>query len=306
MKHIFYLPVLLFIFACSASNPQNDQKEQYVDSFEKAYKSGQWELALKYLDTLRLQKIDLNLLPVEAECYAGLGQYDKAISLLENEIKVHTDTTQGIHYIYHTLGNVYYHKGDYKNALYKYKTAVQLRPSYARPYIYIADIYQKLNEKDSCVFYYMTAIRLFAANKYFDEVIDFSNRIISVDSLNIDGYEFLYYGYHSKGMYKEAVTVGLKLDELLDPSKNLDKKHTNYLFTGVSAHWLGDYQLAYELINLSIQSQVVLDDYGWMAFCYLSAIQTKLGNNELAKKYADYALLIDSVKTQEYIKDLLK
>ena len=207
MKSLIYTILLALLISCTDGTKSIElENERLIESFEQAYQSGQWHQALSYIDTLRARKVNLNILPIEAECYAGLGQHEKAISLLDNEIKL--DTMKNIYYVHSALGNVYTHKSDFNKAIEHYKKSIQIRPTYARPYINIGDIYNHLNEKDSCVYYYLSAIRLFAENNFFNEVVDFSQRVISIDSLNIEGYKFLQYGFQSLDNHKDAVSVG--------------------------------------------------------------------------------------------------
>ena len=112
MKNIINLLFLILLLSCSTKNSSEERKELLINSFESAYQSGKWEQALRYIDTLRTLKVNLNILPIEAECYAELGQHEKAISLLENEIKL--DTMKNIYYIHNTLGNIYSYKKDYE------------------------------------------------------------------------------------------------------------------------------------------------------------------------------------------------
>lgn len=304
MKNITNLLFFILLLSCSSKNSLDERKDLLINCFENAYQSGNWEQALRYIDTLRTLKVNLNIQPIEAECYAGLGQHEKAISLLENEIKL--DTMKNIYYIHNALGNIYSYKSDYNKAIEHYKKSIQIQPAYARSYINVGEIYNHLNEKDSCVHYYLSAIELFSENSFFNEVIDLSQRVISIDSLNIDGYKFLQYGYRSKAQYKNAVLVGLRLDKILTSKEEQNEKFLNRLFTGLSAYKCGDYQLSYELIYSSIQREEVMRNYGWFAFCYLSAVQNKLGDDKLAKQYADYAMQMDSVKTTKFIKELLE
>lgn len=159
---------------------------------------------------------------------------------------------KNIYYIHNALGNIYSYKSDYNKAIEHYKKSIQIQPTYARSYINVGDIYNHFNEKDSCVHYYLSAIKLFSENSFFNEVIDLSQRVISITSFNIDGYKFLQYGYRSQGQYKKAVLVGLKLDEFLTSKDEQNEKYLNRLFTGLSAYKCGDYQLSNELIYSSI------------------------------------------------------
>ena len=105
MKPLYLIFALALFIACSTPLNKQADKDTVLANFEKSYSSGDWEQTLFYLDTLKALGIDLqNVIPIKAECYAGIGKYNKAISILEKEIEL--DTMLDIHYIYKTLGDV--------------------------------------------------------------------------------------------------------------------------------------------------------------------------------------------------------
>lgn len=305
MKPLYLIFALVLFIACSTPpNKQDNKNTVLVDNFKNAYSSGEWEQTLFYLDTLKALGIDLqNVIPIKAECYAGLGKYDNAISILEKEIEL--DTMPDIHYIYKTLGDVLYLKGDIEKAISAYENTIDIRPSYARPYVNLGELYLSQGNKQQSVDYFVLAIRLFVANEFYAEVIEFSGKVLSIDPVNVEAYKYLQYALYELQQYNDALSIGLELDSILESDKQWNERHENWLFTGMAAFRCKDYQLSYDLIGNSMQFDDVKKEYGWLGFSYLSAICTKQGKEELAKEYADVAKNIGEKIPDEFIKELL-
>ena len=262
MKPLYLIFALALFIACSTPLNKQADKDTVLANLEKAYSSGEWEQTLYYLDTLKTLGIDLqNVIPIKAECYAGLGKYDKAISILEKEIEL--DTMLDIHYIYKTLGDVYYIKGDIEKAISAYEKAIDIRPSYARSYINLGELYSSQGDKQQSVDYFILAIRLFVANEFYAEVIEFSGKVLSIDPVNVEAYKYLQYALYELQQYNDALSVGLELDSILESDKQRDERHENWLFTGMAAFRCKDYQLSYDLIGNSMQFDYVKKEYGW-------------------------------------------
>ena len=299
-KLLFLLTVVLFV---SCSSNKQDREMFLKEKLFASYKSGEWQLALSYLDTLRSSGVDLDILLIEAECYAGIGEYDKAITMLEKEIEL--DTMSDIHYIYQTLGNIYSYKKDYDKSIINYKKTIELNPFYVRPYVNLAGIFELTGDKQQSVDYYLTAIRLFAEHNFIDETIEYSNRILSIDPENIDAHKFLQYALYTSKQYKDAVSVGLRLDKILEEKELFDKRCENWLFTGMAAFDCKDYSLSYFYISNAMQSEGVKETYGYLGYSYLSALSRKQGDWELAKEYSNIAKSYGK-DPEDFIKDLLK
>ena len=283
-KLLLLLTVVLFV-SCSSNKQERENflKTQMIES----YKSGEWQLALSYIDTLRSSGVDLDILPIEAECYAGIGEYDKAIAMLEKEIEL--DTMSDIHYIYQTLGNIYHYKKDYDKSIINYKKTIELNPFYVRPYVNLAEIFELTGDKQQSVDYYLAAIRLFAEHNFIDETIEYSNKVLTIDPENIEAYKYLQYGLHSSKQYNDAVSVGLRLDNILEEKELFDERCENWLFTGMAAFDCKDYPLSYFCISNAMQSEGVKETYGYLGYSYLSALSRKQGDLELAKEYSNIA-----------------
>lgn len=304
MKSIFYILLIIpFICFCSSSDKQkNDKTGLLVQQLDTFYKAGEWKKAIAIIDSLKEEKVGGNFLLIEAECYAGLGKYEKSISILHHELK--TDT-KNVHYVYQTLGNVYYVKGDNEKAIIAYNKVIELRPSYARPYIKLAKIYSLQKDNDKAIKHYLSAIYLFYEHDFFDEIIEFSNKVLLLDSLNTDAYAYLQYAHNATQEYDKALPIGLKLDTLFEQRKLWKERHNNWLYTGISAYHVGDYQLSYTLLHHSIQFENIIKNYGIVVFSYLTAICVKLDKMEEAPKYAIKAKEINESEASSFINKLI-
>ena len=142
MKQTF---LILTFFLCGlCCFGQTTITEKYFNKIDGAYQNAEWEKVLQYCDSIDYYKIDgLPYALLKAEALAGLERYDEAINYLKSG-----KNADGIepYYITNTLGNVYWLKGDLETAISQYETTIELRPSYARPYIYLGYIYQQLKQ----------------------------------------------------------------------------------------------------------------------------------------------------------------
>lgn len=161
--------VLVIVLLCSCSNGKSPKvgSEQgtkvLIEQLEHTYQQGDWETTLLLIDSLRKMDAYGNIQPIEAECYIGLGDYDKAIALLTDVVE--EGTAHNIYYHYNALGTAYYYKGDLDQAAEMYKKSIELRPTYARPYIHLGNLYAQQRDKEESIRYYLQAINLFAENQ---------------------------------------------------------------------------------------------------------------------------------------------
>lgn len=301
MKKLLVLLIVVLFVSCS-SNKQ-DRENFLKNKFFESYQSGEWQLALSFLDTLRSSGIDMDILPIEAELYAGIGEYDKAIAMLEKEIEL--DTMSDIHYVYQALGNIYHYTKDYDKAIINYKKTIELNPFYARPYVNLGGLFELTGDKRQSIDYYMAAVKLFAEYKFIYETIEYSNRILTLDPENIDAHKHLQYALYTSQQYKDAVSVGLKLDKILEEKELLDERCENWLFTGMAAFDCKDYPLSYLYISNAMQSDGVKETYGWLGYSYLSALSHKQGDFGLAKEFSNIAKSYGK-DSEDFINNLLK
>ncbi|MBE6291001.1 MAG: tetratricopeptide repeat protein [Bacteroidales bacterium] len=301
--------VLVIVLLCSCSNGKSPKQgsEQgtkvLIEQLEHTYQQGDWETTLLLIDSLRKMDAYGNIQPIEAECYIGLGDYDKAIALLTDVVE--EGTAHNIYYHYNALGTAYYYKGDLDQAAEMYKKSIELRPTYARPYIHLGNLYAQQGDKEESIRYYLQAISLFAENRFYAEVIEYANIVLEMDVTNIEALNLKQYALFTTGEYREALTIGGYLDELLEKLEQWEERHINWLFTGLSAYQCGEYTLARDLIGNAMRYQEVVQVYGWLGYCYLSAAYTKLGDENLAEQAKAAAKSIDAEGVDECIKELL-
>ena len=306
MKLLPLLLTIALIYSCTNGKSPKQTSEQgantLVEQLEQEYQQGKWENVLSLIDSLRKMNAYGNIQPIEAECYIGLGDYNKAIALLTDVIS--EGDIHNVHYHYNTLGTAYYYYGDMDKAAEMYKKSIDLRPTYARPYIHLGNLYAEKNNTKESVRYYLQAVELFAENRFFAEVLEFTNVVLDMDSINVDALKYQQYALFTIGEYNEALRVGGYLDELLDSQKQWNERRVNRLFTGLSAYQCGEYDLALDLIGSAMKFQEVVQAYGWLGYCYLSAIYTKLGDENLAEQAKAAAKKIKAEGVDEYIENL--
>ena len=182
---------LLIIIICSCGN---NRKEQNTEESKpawtmigEAYEKGDWDLVVSIGDTIIGDDDPKNISIFYAEALAAKGDIEKAINVLDKKISRNPDD----YYLYNTKGNVYYVAEKYDSAIYYYDKTTDMKPSYARPYIHKGEIYEIIGDKQKAITNYLSAVRLFAANGFIDEVQEFSNRILALDSTNVEARGYL-------------------------------------------------------------------------------------------------------------------
>ena len=66
-----------------------------------------------------------------------------------------------------------------------------MRPSYARAYMNVGEIYELVGNKDKAIANYLEAAKLFVDNDYKEEAMKYISRVLSLDSTNVDAKELL-------------------------------------------------------------------------------------------------------------------
>ena len=128
-----------------------------------------------------------NISIMYAEALAAKGNIEKAINVLNKKIANKPDD----YYLYQTKGNVYYLSKEYDSAIASYDKVIDMRPTYARPYMYEGEIYTIIGEKQKAIARYLEVVRLFADNDFINEVQELCNRVLSLDSTNVEAKEYL-------------------------------------------------------------------------------------------------------------------
>ena len=68
-----------------------------------------------------------------------------------------------------------------------------------------------------------------------------------------------------------------------------------FFFTGMIAFDAKDYDLAVNMLGAAIKDDYVVKEYGYPAYCYLSATFKKQGNDRMADALKDNELVIREV-----------
>jgi tetratricopeptide (TPR) repeat protein len=181
----------LMLLLCSCGNKSKEQKTETPKPvgvlIEEAYKNGDWDKIISIGDTIIGDDAPMNIAIAYAEALAAKGNNEKAIKVLDKKILTNPDD----YYLYNTKGNVYYIAEKYDSAIYYYDKTTEMKPSYARPYICKGEIYEYLEDKQMAIANYSLAVRLFAANGFVNEVQELCNRILSLDSTNVEAKGYL-------------------------------------------------------------------------------------------------------------------
>ena len=304
MKRIF---LILTFFLCGlCCFGQTTITEEYFNKIDGAYKNAEWEKVLQYCDSIDYYKIDgLPYALLKAEALAGLERYDDAISYLKSG-----KNADGIepYYITNTLGNVYWLKGDLETAISQYETTIELRPSYARPYVYLGYIYQQLEQKDKAIEYFMSAIELFYANNLLDEVEEFTKIIISeLDSTYIYAYLYLERAYHEKGNFRYAMSICSDIDKLCEQYEvEVPILIENVFHTGENIFFLNDYESSsvvfLEYLNMLEYYRDPEYNSECEAYVYLGLISEHSDEKRKAEKYFKKARKISKERTDYLLK----
>ncbi len=304
MKHTF---LILTFFLCGlCSFGQTTITEEYFNKIDAAYQNEEWEKVLQYCDSIDYYKIDgFPYALLKAEALAGLERYDDAISYLKSG-----KNADGIepYYITNTLGNVYWLKGDLETAISQYETTIELRPSYARPYVYLGYIYQQLEQKDKAIEYFMSAIELFYANNLLDEVEEFTKIIISeLDSTYIYAYLYLERAYHEKGNFRYAMSVCSDIDKLCEQYEvEVQILIENVFHTGENIFFLNDYESSsvvfLEYLNMLEYYRDPEYNSECEAYVYLGLISEHSDEKRKAEKYFKKARKISKERTDYLLK----
>ena len=181
--------IIGFLSSCSEKKQAQtaptvkDDGQKVVD----AYEIGDWETVVAICDTLVDENDTKNLVIPYAEALAGIGNPQKAISLLDKKLK----STPDDYYLYQTKGNVYYSMEKFDSAIISYEKVISMKPSYARAYMNVGEVYELVGNKDKAIANYLEAAKLFVDNDYKEEAMKYISRVFSLDSTNVEAKEIL-------------------------------------------------------------------------------------------------------------------
>lgn len=189
IAHILVIGGLLVLSSCQNKQPFQLASEPKSDGQKlvEAYQKQDWKTVVSIGDTLIGEKDTINLTIPYAEALAATGNPQKALILLDKKLA----STPDDYYLYQTKGNVYYLMEKFDSALINYEKVIEMKPTYARAYIFEGEIYELIGDKERAIANYLAAVKLFAANNYFQETKEFAARVLSLDSTNVEVKELL-------------------------------------------------------------------------------------------------------------------
>ena len=189
-KSILLGTLILLLCSCGNNNSKGHKAEAPKPAgvlIEEAYKKGDWDMIISIGDTIIGNDDPMNIAIAYAEALAAKGNIEKAIKVLDKKIEKNPND----YYLYNTKGNVFFIAEKYDSAVYYYDKTTEMKPSYARPYICKGDIYEIIDDKQKAIANYLVAVRLFAGHGFVNEVQELSNRILSLDSTNVEAIGYL-------------------------------------------------------------------------------------------------------------------
>lgn len=189
IKSTIFGAFILLLFSCGnhSKGHKAEAPKPAGALIEEAYKNGDWDKIISIGDTLIGDDDPKNIAIAYAEALAAKGNIEKAIAVLDKKISRNPDD----YYLYNTKGNVYAVAEKYDSAIYYYDRTTEIRPTYARPFIYKGEIYEIIGNKQKAIANYLSAVHLFAGHGFVNEVQEFCNRVLSLDSTNVEAKGYL-------------------------------------------------------------------------------------------------------------------
>ena len=304
--HKWSIILLLLILFPSCKKTKNVNRdvliEEIMDSLHIYREKQDGERIIFWLDSLKVMEINMQDISLEyADAYAYIGNFEKAIGVLKDSVSF----SKNPQLLYNEMGSIYLLKGDTANAILAYKQAINCNPNYARPYIYLGDTYSHMDENELAINYYLSATRLFAENRYYEEMGSYASKALMIDSTNIEANKFLQHYYYSKNDHKMALAVGLAIYELCVEQNQLEEGYANMVFMGMSLFELKEYEKSISLMHQAINDKKTTKEYGYLICCYVSASYRELGDDKKADYFLSLAKEVNAEDAEKYINELL-
>ena len=180
---------LIVLSSCNnkqASKEVSDERP-IGELFAQAYENRDWETVVSIGDSLIGETDTLNLSIGYAEALAALGNPQKALIVLDKSLA----STPMDYNLYQTKGNVYLTMEKSDSAIINYERVIDLKPTYARPYIRLGEVYELVGDREKAISNFLIAARLFATNNFFQEAIEYGERVLCLDSTNVEAKDIL-------------------------------------------------------------------------------------------------------------------
>ena len=304
-RNITFFIITSFVIFISCGRMKQENRDviikQLMDSINVYQEMQNGEKILSILDSLKQMKANIpDVALIYADAYAYSGDFDKAIQRLKDSI----GTSSKPQLLYNELGNIYLLKQDTLEAILSYKQAINCNPNYARPYINLAELYKSKNEKELSINNYMKAVRLFGEFEFYEEVGIYANKILYLDSTNIDAHKFLQHYWYIEKDYKMALAIGLEIDRLAVEQNKLKEGYANMFFMGIILFDMGEYEKSISFMHQASEDETTAKEYGYSICCYTSASYRKLGDNEKADYFLKLAKEVNEEEAERYVNEL--
>ena len=187
IKSLIIVFIAIIAFSCQ-NNKSEELQKNLLPQITNAYKAGDWNKVILLTDSLRHSGISYTdyigndgFDMAYCEALIATNKANNAIDEIQNHIK---NINSKDFYAYHTLGDAYMALNDTINAIKSYSKSVEIRPTYARPYLKLGRIYANKDKKLSQDNYAAT-IQLLGDNELYDDVLTIGFEALDVDSTNV-------------------------------------------------------------------------------------------------------------------------
>ncbi|MDO4201357.1 MAG: tetratricopeptide repeat protein [Bacteroidales bacterium] len=182
---------------------KSSMRETLLPQIKDAVDHSDYSTIILLCDSLKKngEKHDDVLIPY-AEALVATGKAEQAITVLKKELEKKESHTPK-HYLYHEMGDAYWISGDTTNAIVNYQEALKINPSYARPYIRLANIFVLQGEKEKARDNYLAACDLFERHQFYKEMVEFGMKAYELDTTNEEAFRYIENGYKGLGYTDE-------------------------------------------------------------------------------------------------------
>ena len=175
------------------------------------------------------------------------------------------------------MGNILLGRGDTAQAIIAYKQAIDCNPSYARPYLAMAEVYAEKGEKEMAMNNYLATVRLFAEYDAYEEIGIYAAKALKLDSTHIEMERYLRHYYYKMEDHAMVLQIGLNIDELSIAQNNAEECYANRTFMAMSLYKIREYEEALYLLSQVTEHEETVLKYGYL----ITTIYDYLPHNNL-------------------------
>lgn len=189
MRKTSLILLILPLVALACQNHKgNELKSELLPQITQAYKAQDWDKIIQLTDSLRNSGLSYSEYNSDGaydmpycEALIAIGRAKDAIEEIQNHVE---KLNPKDYYAYNTLGDAYMVLQDTTKALQAYEKSIEIRPTYARPYVKLGRILSN-TDLDSSSINYSYAIQLLGDHELYEDVLSIGFEALDVDSTNI-------------------------------------------------------------------------------------------------------------------------